>query len=92
MDRHCRVTVAGQGHAAGPRHRERYDAGGGASGELIEVAPVVPETSMEECTEANRGATVWETVSVCRPLGGVTYTRRPVRLGVVTATAGEGSR
>ena len=37
------------------------------------VAPVVPEVSMEECTEANQGATVWETVSL-PTTEGVTYT------------------
>ena len=38
------------------------------------VAPVVPEVSMEECTEANQGATVWETVSL-PTTEGVTYTQ-----------------
>ena len=57
------------------------------------VAPVVPEVSMEECTEANQGATVWETVSL-PTTEGVTYTQETSASHVVTVTttAGEGSR
>jgi hypothetical protein len=85
------VTVPGKATQQSHATVKRYDAGGGASGELIEVAPVVPETSMEECTEANQGATVWETVSL-PTTEGVTYTQETSASHVVTvtATAGEG--